>query len=52
MIRERNGPFIDTTKMTEGINLYNGTVQRADFGLIHPAERQSYHIATKRTHQP
>ena len=52
---ERNDPFLtttDTAEMTDGTLLHNGTVQQADFRLIHPAPRQSYHIATKRTHQP
>ena len=48
----RNGPFTNTTKMTDSTNPHNGTVQWADFRLIHPAKRQSYHIAVKRTHQP
>ena len=48
----RNGTFTDIAKMTDDTNPHNGTVQRADFGLIHPAKWQSYHIATKRTHQP
>ena len=47
----RNDPFTDTAKMTDGTNPHNGTVQRADFRLIHPAPRRSYHITTKRTHQ-
>ena len=34
--------------MMDGTLLHKGTVQRADFRLIHPAPRQSYHIATKR----
>ena len=33
--------------MTDGANPHNGTVQRADFKLIHLAPRQSYHITTK-----
>ena len=33
--------------MTEDTNPHNGTVQGADFGLIHPAKWQNYHIATK-----
>ena len=52
---ECNDSFLtttDTAKMTDGTLLHNGTVQRVYFRLIHPAQRQSYHIATKRTHQP
>ena len=52
---EHNGPLLtttDTAEMMDGTLLHKGTVQRADFRLIHPAPRQSYHIATKRTHQP
>ena len=52
---ERNDPFLTTTniaEMTDGTLLHKGTVQRADFRLIHPAPWQSYHIATKRTRQP
>ena len=55
MACERNGSFpnmIDKAEMTDGMLLHNSTVQRADFRLIHPAPRQSYHIATKRTDQP
>ena len=33
----RDDPFTDTAKMTEDTNLHNGTIQRADFRLIHPA---------------
>ena len=55
MAWERNDPFpntIDTAKITDITLLHKGIVQRADFRLIHPAQRQSYHIATKRSHQP
>ena len=55
MVWERNDPFLTTTntaEMTDGTLLHKGIVQRADFRLIHLAPRQSYHIATKRTHQP
>ena len=38
--------------MTDDTLLHNGTVQRADFRLIHPTQWQRYHITTKRTHQP
>jgi len=51
-VEGHNGLFNDAAKMMDGSNLHNGTVQRADFRLIHPAPRQSYHIATKRSHQP
>ena len=44
---ERNGPFTDAAKTTEGTNPHNGTNQRADFRLIRPAPRQGYQIATK-----
>ena len=52
---EHNGSFLTTTdaaEMTDGTILHNSTVQRAVFRLIHPAPRRSYHITTKRTHQP
>ena len=52
---EHNDPFLtttDTAEMMDGTLLHKGTIQRADFRLIHPAPWQSYHIATKRTHQP
>ena len=34
--------------MMEGTNPHNGTIQRADFRLIHPALRQSYQITAKK----
>ena len=52
---ERNDSFLtttDTAEMTDSTLLHNGTVQRADFRLIHPAPRQSYQITTRTTHQP
>ena len=52
---ERDGPFLtttDTAEMMDGTLLHNGTVQRADFRLIHPAPRQSYQITTRTTRQP
>ena len=52
---ERNDSFLtttDTAEMMDNTLLHNGTVQRADFRLIHPAPWQIYHITTKRTHQP
>ena len=55
MAWERNGPLLtttDTAEMMDGTIPHKGTVQRVDFKLIHPAPRQSYHIAIKRTHQP
>ena len=36
----------------EGTNLHNGTIQRADFRLIHPAPRQNFQITTRTTRQP
>ena len=35
--------------MMEGTNQHNGTIQRADFRLIHPALRWSYQITAKKT---
>ena len=52
MVWERNGPFTDTAKMTEGTNPHNGTIQWADFRLIHPALLRSYQKTTKTTRQP
>ena len=52
---ERNDSFLtttDTAEMTDSTLLHNGTVQRVDFRLIHPAQRYSYHITTKRTISP
>ena len=48
---ERNGPFTDAAKTTEGTNPHNSTNQRADFRLIRPAPRQGYQIATRTTRQ-
>ena len=48
---ERNGPFTDAAKTTEGTNPHNGTNQQADFRLIRPAPRQGYQIATRTTRQ-
>ena len=50
---ERNDPFLtttDTAEMTDGTLLHKGTVQRADFRLIHPTPWQNYLITTRRTH--
>ena len=48
---ERDGPFTDAAKTTEGTNPHNSTNQRADFRLIRPAPRQGYQIATRTTRQ-
>ena len=37
-------------KMTEGTNPHNGTIQRADFRLIHLALMRSHQITARTTH--
>ena len=48
---ERNGPFTDAAKTTEGTNPHNGTNQRADLRLIRPMPRQGYQFDTRTTRQ-
>ena len=48
---ERNGPFTDAAKTTEGTNPHNGKNQRVDFRLIRPTPRQDYQIDTRTTRQ-